>query len=89
METTDISFTTEEKTIITEITHSYSELYKETIKLQDDINIATEKLNNMIQLMDRVKQSEIEFFTNLSDKYDLDPKTIANFAANYILSKTK
>ena len=87
--TQTINFTAEETDTIKNITNSYTSLYRQAKTIQEEIAKSENHLKDLIVEMDQLKESEFAFFQNLSSKYDLDPKTVANEAANYILHTKK
>ena len=84
-----INFTTEETDIIKNITDSYTSLYRQAKAIQEEIAKSENHLKDLVVEMDHLKESEVSFFQNLASKYDLDPLTIANAAAVYVLHQKK
>lgn len=87
METTPINFTTEEIEKGREITQKYVSLYEQTVNLQETITKATLALSNLANDMQEVKQEEIEFFGNLSHKYDLELNTVTTEFTNCLIAQ--
>jgi hypothetical protein len=84
-----VSFSAEEILQIKNITISYTEMYKEAVKIQDEITQSEEQLRKLITNIDKLKETEYALFKDLAAKKDLEPQTIANAAANYILNEKR
>ena len=85
-----IVFTDEEKNEILQISSEYSSLYKEIVRIQEEIQIASNKVLELTTQMTTTSERENELMLKIATKHDLDPKTVSNEAANLILnSKTK
>jgi len=85
-----VSFTEDEKTAIIEISNEYSSLYKEIVRIQEEIQNASDRVLELTTQMTTTSKREEELMLKIAAKHDLDPKTVSNEAANLILnSKTK
>jgi len=85
---TPINFSNEEIAKGKDITKKYADLYAYAVVLQETVKKATESLNELAKNMDEVKSEEIEFFGELSHKYDVEPSTISTEFANYLIALT-
>lgn len=85
--TPQIEFTEKEISEILEISQEYSNLYKETSILQEEIQVALNRVTELTAQMESVKQQEIDLMTEIASKHDLDPKTVSNEAVNYLLNR--
>jgi len=85
--TPQIEFTENEISEILKISEEYSNLYKETSILQDEIQLALNRVTELTSQMESVKQQEIDLMTEIASKHDLDPKTVSNEAVNYLLNR--
>ena len=85
--TPQIEFTENEIAEILKISEEYSNLYKETSILQEEIQVALNRVTELTAQMESVKQQEIDLVTEIASKHDLDPKTISNEAVNYLLNR--
>jgi len=81
-----IHFTEQEKSEILEITRSYSAMMKRSVELSKKIEEAEESLSVLANEMDQLKQNENEFFYKMAEKYDVEPQTVQNAAANYVIN---
>jgi hypothetical protein len=85
--TPQIEFTETEISEILKISEDYSNLYKETSILQEEIQVALNRVTELTAQMESVKQQEIDLMTEIASKHDLDPKTVSNEAVNYLLNR--
>ena len=85
--TPQIEFTENEISEILKISEDYSNLYKETSILQEEIQVALNRVTELTTQMESVKQQEIDLMTEIASKHDLDPKTVSNEAVNYLLNR--
>lgn len=84
-----VTFTASEISQIKDITEKYSEMYKEAVKIQQEISQSETRLLTLIKDMEDAKRSELDLFTNLAEEKNMDAKTVATAAANYILSEKR
>jgi len=84
-----VTFTVEEAEAIHRITDTYSELYKKAIILQAEIENSERSLIELAKEMEEVKTEENDFFQEIANRLDLEPNTIANAAANLVLTSKK
>jgi hypothetical protein len=85
----NVTFTADEISQIKDITEKYSEMYKEAVQIQQEISQSESRLLSLIKEMEDAKRSELDLFTNLAEEKQMDPKTVATAAANYILSEKR
>ena len=81
-----IEFTESELTDIIAITEEYSSIYKEIVKAQEEIQLASDKVLRLTNLMEDMMKKENDLMTDIASVRDLDPKTVSNEAANIILN---
>jgi hypothetical protein len=84
--TPQIEFTESELTDIIAITEEYSSIYKEIVKAQEEIQLASDKVLRLTNLMEDMMKKENDLMTDIASVRDLDPKTVSNEAANIILN---
>lgn len=82
-----VVFSSEEAMEINRITEVYSELYKKAVSLQAEIENNERTLIELAKEMEEVKTGEQKFFQEIATRLDLEPNTVANAAANLVLSK--
>lgn len=83
---TQINFTSEEIEKGKDITQKYVTLYEKAVNLQETITKATLALSNLAKDMEETKNNEIEFFGNLSHKYDLELNTVTTEFTNFLIA---
>ena len=83
---TDIVFTTEETELINNITIEYQQVMKSAIMVQKVLDDAEQDLVIVTEAAEQIKLAETNLFEDMAIKYDLDPITLQNIAANKILS---
>ena len=83
---TDIVFTTEETELIKNITLEYQQVMKSAIMVQKVLDDAEQDLVIVTEAAEQIKLAETNLFEDMAIKYDLDPITLQNIAANKILS---
>ena len=82
----DIIFTAEETTLIKNITLKYQQVMKSAVLVQKAIEDAEKDLVIVTEAAEQIKLAEANLFEEMAVKYDLDPITLQNIAANKILS---
>lgn len=82
----DIIFTIEEIELIKNITLEYQQVMKSAFMVQKAIDDAEKDLVIVTEAAEQIKLAETNLFEDMSIKYDLDPTTLQNIAANKILS---
>jgi len=82
----DIAFTTEESELIKNITLEYQQVMKSAFIVQKAIEDAEKDLVIVTEAAEQIKIAETALFEELAVKYDLDPTTLQNIAANKILT---
>lgn len=83
---TDIVFTTEENELIKNITLEYQQVMKSAFMVQKALEDAAQDLVIVTEAAEQIKLTETNLFEEMAVKYDLDPTTLQNIAANKILS---
>lgn len=81
-----VEFTEDEKTSIISITEEYSAIYKDIVKAQEEIQLASDKVLKLTNQMEDTMKRENDLMVEIAFTRDLDPKTVANEAANLILN---
>jgi hypothetical protein len=81
-----IEFTESELTDIIAITEEYSSIYREIVKAQEEIQLASDKVLRLTNLMEDMMKKENDLMTDIASVRDLDPKTVSTEAANIILN---
>ena len=81
-----VTFSQEEGLEIRRITNTYSDLYKKAIDLQKEIENSEKNLMELAKDMEDLKKTEQDFFEGIATRLDLEPNTIANAAANLVLT---
>jgi hypothetical protein len=82
----DIIFTIEEIELIKNITLEYQQVMKSAFMVQKAIEDAEKDLVIVTEAAEQIKLVETNLFEEMAVKYDLDPITLQNIAANKILS---
>jgi hypothetical protein len=82
----DIVFTPEENELIKNLTLEYQQVMKSAFIVQKAIEDAEKDLVIVTEAAEQIKIAETTLFEELSVKYDLDPTTLQNIAANKILT---
>ena len=82
----DIIFTVEEIELIKNITLEYQQVMKSAFMVQKAIEDAEKDLVIVTEAAEQIKLVETNLFEEMAVKYDLDPITLQNIAANKILS---
>jgi hypothetical protein len=85
----EIQFTQSELQEIVSISESYSQLYRKAMIVRKQIDESTRQLNDLAGEMEHIKTNETHFFQTIAGNLNIEPKTVATAAANYILSKTQ
>ena len=85
----EIFFSAGEISEIQKITDNYSLLYRKAMTVRKQIDESTLQLNEIAQEMENLKRDETTFFQQIAANYDVEPKTVATAAANFILSQAK
>ena len=85
-QTAQIEFTDSEITDIIAITEEYTAIYKEIVKAQEEIQLASDKVSYLTSQMEIMMKRENDLMTDIAVVRDLDPKTVSNEAANIILN---
>ena len=86
---TEIKFSSTELEEIQKISKNYSLLYQKAMSVRKQIDESTRQLNELAQEMESLKKEENFFFQTIAANLDIEPKTIASAAANYILSQAR
>jgi hypothetical protein len=86
---TEIDFSSTELEEIQKITANYSLLYQKAMSVRKQIDESTKQLNELAQEMESLKKEETLFFQTIAANLDIEPKTVANAAANYVLSRVQ
>ena len=86
---TEITFSSTELEEIQKITKNYSLLYQKAMTVRKQIDESTRQLNELAQDMESLKKEENVFFQTIAANLDIEPKTVASAAANYILSQVR
>jgi hypothetical protein len=81
-----VTFSQEEGLEIRRITNIYSDLYKKAIDLQKEIENSEKNLVELAKEMEDLKSTEQDFFQEIATRLDLEPNTVANAAANLVLT---
>ena len=81
-----MQFTPEEIETILRITNQYGELMQKSMHIQKKIEESEDELQKLAQEMDNLKSGEMHFFYDMAAKYDMEPQTVQNAAANYVLT---
>jgi len=85
-QTPQIEFSDSEITNIISITEEYTSLYKDIVKAQEEIQLASDKVLKLTNQMEDTMKRENDLMVEIAFTRDLDPKTVANEAANLILN---
>lgn len=85
-QTPQIEFSDSEITNIISITEEYTSLYKDIVKAQEEIQLASDKVLKLTNQMEDTMKKENDLMVEIAFTRDLDPKTVANEAANLILN---
>ena len=82
----DIVFTPEENELIKNLTLEYQQVMKSAFIVQKAIEDAEKDLVIVTEAAEQIKLAETTLFEDMAVKYDLDPTTLQNIAANKILT---
>jgi hypothetical protein len=85
----EINFSPSELESIQQISNSYSLLYRKAMTVRKQIDESTKQLNEVAEEMENLKKEETLFFQTIAANLDVEPRTVANAAANYVLSQAK